>query len=146
MIRKIIICAVIALILVPAGVLAAGFGGQNAGTAAAGQGQCLHDGQNCADRTGALGSGNQSQYRYGAQQAAGQGQCLHDGQNCADRTGTLGSGNQSQYRYGAQQNTETGTFGSQHGQGTHGQKHARSMSRIADGTCTGCKNVPVTQT
>lgn len=111
MIRKIIICAVIALILVPAGVLAAGFGGQNAGTA-----------------------------------AAGQGQCLHDGQNCADRTGTLGSGNQSQYRYGAQQNTETGTCGSHSGQGTHGQKHARSMSHIADGSCTGCKNVPVTQT
>jgi len=109
MIRKIIICAVIALILVPAGVLAAGSGGQNTGT------------------------------------AAGQGQCLHNGQNSADQSGTLGSGIQSQYRYGAQQNRQMNSYGSQQGQGTTEQKHTRSMSRIHDGTCTGCKNVPVTQ-
>ena len=108
MIRKIIICAVIALILVPAGVLAAGSGGQNTGT------------------------------------AAGQGQCLHNGQKSADQSGTLGSGIQSQYRYGAQQNRQMNSYGSQ--QGTTEQKHTRSMSRIHDGTCTGCKNVPLTQT
>ena len=145
MIKKIIICAVIALILVPAGVLAAGFGGQNAGTAAAGQGQCLHDGQNCADRTGTLGSGNQSQYRCGAQQAAGQGQYLHDGQNCADQSGSLGSGNETQFRYGAQQNGKTGAHGSDDDQCTHDQKHTRSMGRLHDGSCTACKNGAVTQ-
>ena len=84
MIRKIVICAVIALILVPAGVLAAGFGGQNAGTAS-GQGQCLHNGQNCADQSGSLVSGNVTQFRYGAQQNGKTGahgsdddQCTHD--------------------------------------------------------------------
>jgi hypothetical protein len=109
MIRKIIICAVIALILVPASVMAAGFGGQNAGT------------------------------------ASGQGQCLHNGQNCADQSGTPGSGNQTQYRYGAQQNGKTGPQGSPDGQCTHEQKHTRSMLRLNDGSCTGCKNAPVTQ-
>jgi hypothetical protein len=67
MIRKIVICAVIALILMPSGVLAAGFGGQNAGTAS-GQEQCLHNGQNCADQSGSLGSVSETQFRYGAQQ------------------------------------------------------------------------------
>lgn len=109
MIRKIILCAVIALILVPAGVLAAGSEGQNAGTAA---GQC---------------------------------QCLHDGQNSADQPCTLASGNQSQFRYGAQQNRENGIPGYQNGTGTRIQKHTRSQSRIHDGTCSGCKNIPVPQ-
>lgn len=108
MIKKIIICAVIALILVPAGVMAAGFGGQNTGT------------------------------------APGQGQYLHNGQNCADQSGTLGSGNQTQFRYGAQQNRETGTNGCMNGQGTHEQKHTRSMGRLHDGSCTACKNAQVT--
>jgi len=109
MMKKIIICAVIALVLVPATVMAAGFGGQNAGT------------------------------------ASGQGQCLHNGENCADQSGTLGSGNQSQYRYGVQLNGEAGTSGSQHGQGTHGQKHTRSTTCLHDGSCTGCNNGAVTQ-
>jgi hypothetical protein len=109
MIKKIVICAVIALILVPATVMAAGSGGQNAGT------------------------------------APGLGQCLHNGQNCADQSGTPGSGNQTQYRYGAQQNGETGVKGSVNGQCTNEQKHTRSMLRLHDGSCTGCKNVPVTQ-
>jgi hypothetical protein len=109
MIRKLIICAVIALVLVPAGVMAAGFGGQNAGT------------------------------------ASGQGQCLHNGENCANHSDAPGSGNQTQYRYGAQQNGETGTHGCQNGQCTNEQEHTRSMQRLHDGSCTGCKNVPVTQ-
>jgi hypothetical protein len=107
MIRKIIICAVIALILVPAGVLAAGFRGQNAGTAS-GQGQCLHNGQNCADQSGTLVSGNQSQYRYGAQlngetgthgcmngqcthgqRHTGSMQCLHDGSCTGCKNGAV---------------------------------------------------------
>jgi hypothetical protein len=80
MIRKLIIGAVIALILVPATVMAAGFWGQNAGTDS-GQGQCLHNGENCADQSGNLGSGNQSQYRYGAQLNGDAGTCgSHNGQ------------------------------------------------------------------
>lgn len=75
MIRKIVICAVIALVLVPATVMAAGFGGQNNGAAASRQGQCLQNGENCADQSGNLGSGNQSQYRYGAQQNGEAGTC-----------------------------------------------------------------------
>jgi hypothetical protein len=109
MIRKIIICAVIALVLVPAGVMAAGFGGQNAGT------------------------------------ASGQGQCLHNGENCANHSDAPGSGNQTRYRYGAQQNGETGTNSHQNGQCTNEQKHTRSMGCLHDGSCTGCKNAPVTQ-
>jgi|GEM_PF-2417870 PAB1-binding protein PBP1 len=67
MIRKIVICAIIALILVPASVMAAGFGGKNAGTAPA-QGQCLQDGQNCENPSGTPGTGMQAQYRHGGQQ------------------------------------------------------------------------------
>lgn len=111
MIKKIVIGAVIALILVPAIVMAAGFGGQSNGTAATGQGQCLHDGQNCAN------------------------------QSCA-----LGSGNQTQSRHGAQLNGENGTCNSLNGQCTDEQKHTRSMQRLHDGSRTGCRNVPVTQT
>lgn len=67
MIKKIVIGAVIALILVPAIVMAAGFGGQSNGTATPGQGQCLQNGENCTNSSCAPGSVNQTQYRYGAQ-------------------------------------------------------------------------------
>jgi hypothetical protein len=109
MIKKIVICAIIALVLVPAGVMAAGFGGQNTGT------------------------------------APGQGQCLQNGENCANHSGALGSGNQTQFRYGAQQNGKTGAHGSLDGQCTHEQKNTRSLGRLHDGSCTGCKNGAVTQ-
>ena len=60
MMKKILICAIIALVLVPASVMAAGFGGR--GTAAgSGQCQCLQDGQNCMNPTGQQGSGTQEQ-------------------------------------------------------------------------------------
>jgi hypothetical protein len=107
MLKKILICAVIALILVPASVMAAGFGGK--GTAAAsGQGQCLQDGLNC--QTGQQGAGIQAHYCYGAQQngangatgsqCSGNGQCdtvknqtrsmlrLHDGTGTACKNNT----------------------------------------------------------
>ena len=79
MIRKILIGAVIALILVPAAVLAAGFGGNGTG-AASGQGQCLNDGQNCMNQTGQQGSGTQEQHRYGMQQEGAKGP--HGDGNC----------------------------------------------------------------
>ena len=67
MLKKILICAVIALILVPASVMAAGSGGK--GTAAtSGQGQCLQDGLNCLNQTGQQGAGIQAQRCYGAEQ------------------------------------------------------------------------------
>lgn len=81
--KKILICAVIALILVPATVMAAGFGG-NATGAAPGNGPCLQDGQSCMNQTG-----QQEHYRHGMQQngmqqngmnGAGRGQCSGDGQ------------------------------------------------------------------
>jgi hypothetical protein len=100
MMKKILICAVIALILVPASVIAAGFGGRATGTAP-GQGLCVQDGQNCLSQKCQQGTGTQEQYRYGAQpdgvkgarggQGVGTGQCtssqnqtrsrlrLHDG-------------------------------------------------------------------
>jgi hypothetical protein len=80
MLKKTIICAVIALILVPASVMAAGFGGNSTG-AAAGLGPCMQDGQNCMNQTGQQGTGTQEQYRYGMQQNKGQGTgCSGDGQ------------------------------------------------------------------
>jgi len=82
MIKKIVICAVIALILVPATVLAAGFGGQNNGTAAAGQGQCLCDGQNCTNQSCTLGSGNQTQFRHGVQVNGEAGTCSAPNSQC----------------------------------------------------------------
>ena len=85
--KRILICAVIALILVPASVMAAGFGGPSTG-AAAGQGSCLQDGQNCMNQTGQQGTGTQEQYRYGMQQnkmigaigahCSGAGQCTNE--------------------------------------------------------------------
>jgi hypothetical protein len=79
MIRKLVICAVIALILVPATVLAAGPEGQNAG-AARGTGQCLQDGQGCTDSSGVSG-GIQAQHRYGGQQNGEfKGKALMNGQ------------------------------------------------------------------
>ena len=109
MMKKILICAIIALVLVPASVMAAGFGGK--GTAATpGQGQCLQDGQNCLNQTCQQGTGTQAQYRYGTQQAgmtgtqgvqcSGTGQCdtakkearsmlrLHDGSRGGCKTTT----------------------------------------------------------
>jgi hypothetical protein len=83
MYKKILICAVIALILVPASVMAAGSGGKNSG-AASGQGQCLQDGQTCMNPAGQQGSGTQEQYRHGMQQNGAPGapgtQCSGDGQ------------------------------------------------------------------
>ncbi|MCK9579267.1 MAG: hypothetical protein M0Q92_02310 [Methanoregula sp.] len=65
MFKKIVLCAVIALILVTATVMAAGNGGPGTG-AAAGQGQCLSDGQTCTNPSCTQGSANQMQYRQGA--------------------------------------------------------------------------------
>lgn len=83
MYKKILICAVIALVLVPATVMAAGFGKESTG-AASGQGPCLQDGQNCMNQTGQQGSGAQEQHRYGMQQNGAKGaagsQCPSDGQ------------------------------------------------------------------
>lgn len=79
MIKKLIIGAIIALILVPAGVMAAGFGGQNAG-AGPGQGQCLQDGRNCTDSPCATG-GIQARHSYGGQNGEFRGQGLMNG-NC----------------------------------------------------------------
>ena len=109
MLKKILICAVIALILVPASVMAAGFGGKGTG-AASGQGQCLQDGQNCVNQTGLQGAGIQAQYSYRAQQngengatgsqCSGNGECdtvkkqtrsmlrLHDGTGTACKNNT----------------------------------------------------------
>ena len=53
----------IALVLVPATVMAAGFGGKITGSAP-GQGQCLQDGQNCGNQTGQQGTGSQAQYPF----------------------------------------------------------------------------------
>jgi hypothetical protein len=84
MYKKVLICAVIALIFVPAAVMAAGFGGNSTG-AASGQGACLQDGQNCMNQTGQQGTGAQEQYRHGMQQNGTKGaagaQCSGNG-NC----------------------------------------------------------------
>jgi hypothetical protein len=83
MYKKILICAVIALVLVPAGVLAAGFGGKCTGTPS-GQGQYLQDGQNCMNQTGQQSYGAQEQYRNGMHQNGARGAagspCSRDGQ------------------------------------------------------------------
>lgn len=88
--KRILICAVIALILVPASVMAAGFGGQSTG-AASGQGQCLQDGQNCMNSAG-QGTGTQEQYRYGMQQNCANGtagaQCSGNGQSTNEQKQT----------------------------------------------------------
>jgi len=86
MMKKILICAIIALVLVPASVMAAGFGGKSAG-ASSGNGQCLQDGQNCVNQNGVQGSVFTTQYRYGGQQTgfngasgaagSGNGQCTN---------------------------------------------------------------------
>ncbi len=109
MYKKILICAVIALILVPAAVLAAGPGGNSNGA------------------------------------ASGQGQCLQDGQNCMNQSAQQGTGAQEQYRHGMGQNGAKGTAGAQcsgDGQCTGEQKQTRSMLRLHDGSCGGCKNTP----
>ncbi len=89
--KRILICAVIALILVPASVMAAGFGGQSTG-AATGQGSCLQDGQNCMNQTGQQGIGTQEQYRYGMQQNGTKGaagaQCSGDCQYTSEQKQT----------------------------------------------------------
>jgi hypothetical protein len=83
MMKKILICAIIALVLIPASVMAAGFGGKGTG-AASGQGQCLQDGQNCVNQNSQQGTGAQEQYRFGAQQNGAKGtrgaQCSGNGQ------------------------------------------------------------------
>ncbi|MFA5267182.1 MAG: hypothetical protein WC379_04355 [Methanoregula sp.] len=85
MIKKILICAVIALILVPATVLAAGPGGQNNSAVSGQQGQCLQNGGTGSDQACAMGSGSQAQYRNGGQQNGENctrgnqnGQCTHE--------------------------------------------------------------------
>jgi len=89
--KKIILCAMIALILVPATVMAAGFGEKSTGVAS-GQGQCLQDGQNCMNQTCQQGSGAQEQYRHGMQQNRATGQagapCAGDGQCTGDQKQT----------------------------------------------------------
>lgn len=115
MYKKILMCAILALILVPAGVLAAGFGGDNTGMAS-GKGPCLHDGQNCMNQSGQQGSGMQEQYRHGMQQNGLNGatgnRCTGDGRCSGD------------------------------GQCTHEQKQTRSMLRLHDGTGGAGKNNP----
>ncbi len=105
MLKKFSICAILALILVPASVMAAGFGGNGTGTGL-GQGQCLQDGQNCMNQTAQQGTGVQDQHRYGMQQGGvkgshGDGDCqctndqkqtrsmlrLHDGSGRTARSG-----------------------------------------------------------
>jgi hypothetical protein len=63
MLKKIYICAIIALILVPASVMAAGFGGRNAGLTS-GQGLFIQDGHNCSNQSAQQATGIQMQYRY----------------------------------------------------------------------------------
>lgn len=113
MYKKILICAVIALVLVPAGVFAAGFGGNNTG-AASGKGQYLQDGQTCMNQSAQQGTGTQEQYRHGMQKNdlnGGTGsRCAGDGQCSGD------------------------------GLGTHEQNQTRSMLRLHDGTGGSCKN------
>ena len=88
MMKKIAICALIALVLVPAGVMAVKFGGNSTG-AAHGQGQWLQDGQHCMNQTYnqtcTLGSCTPAQYRNGTERGAiescsGDGLCT-PGQN-----------------------------------------------------------------
>ena len=139
MMKKILICAVIALILVPASVMAAGFGGKSTG-AGTGQGQCLQDGQNCMNQTGQQGSGTMAQYRNGLQQDEVKGAlCTCDGQNCANQGGPNGSGAMAQYRSGMQQDGAKGTPGSGNGLCTNAQNQTRSMIRLHDGTGGACK-------
>jgi hypothetical protein len=82
MMKKILICAIIALVLVPASVTAAGFGGKGTG-AASGQGQCLQDEQNCVNQSCQQGTGTQAQNRFGE---------LQNGANGATRTQCSGNG------------------------------------------------------
>ncbi|MFA4859694.1 hypothetical protein [Methanoregula sp.] len=92
MIKKLVICAILALVLVPATVMAAGFGGQNNGSTP-GQGQYLQDGQNCANQSCAAGSGSQIQCRNGGQQNGENCTCgSQDGQctNGQKHTGSMG--------------------------------------------------------
>jgi hypothetical protein len=106
MMKKILICAIIALVLVPASVMAAGFGGKGTGA------------------------------------ASGQGQCLQDGQNCVNQTCQQGTGTQAQYRFGGLQNGANGTKGAQcsgNGQCDTVKNQTRSMLRLHDGSCGGCK-------
>ena len=78
--KKILICAVIALILIPASVMAVGYGGMSMNPAY-GQGKCLQDGQNCRNQTGFQESGAQAQYRYyGPQNGSIATFCSGDGQ------------------------------------------------------------------
>ncbi len=148
MMKKIMIFAVIALILVPASVMAAGLGGKSAG-AVSGQGLCLQDRQDCMNQTGQPGTGTQAQYRYSAQQngmtgaKGAQGLCLQDGQTCGNQTGQQGTGIQAQYRYNAQQNGMTGAKGAQgpgYGQCDGSQNQTRSMLRLHDGSGGACKS------
>jgi hypothetical protein len=139
MMKKILICAMIALVLVPASVMAAGFGGKSTGTGS-GQGQCLQDGQNCGNQTGLQGSGTMAQYRSGMNQDGAKGKlCTGDGQNCAGQGSQDGSGAMAQYRSGMQQDGTRGTRGSGNGVCTDAQNQTRSMLRLHDGTGANCK-------
>ncbi len=110
MVNKILICAIIALVLVPASVMAAGFGGKNAGSVVPGQGICLQDGQNCVNQSGQLGTGTQAQHRYFGQAYAGSG------------------------IQGAMQGAQF--HGNGQGDMTRNQTHL--MTRLHDGSCGNC--------
>ena len=94
MIKKIAMCAVIALIFVPASVLAEGFGAQNSVDQGPGQehGSCQPDGQSCANQTGSQASCTQAQYRSGtpgSETSGGMGMsCSGDCQSTGDRKHT----------------------------------------------------------
>jgi hypothetical protein len=84
MIKKIAICSIIALLLVPASVLAAVAGGQNESTAC-GQGQCLNNGLNCTNPSCTGTPGFSYGNGYGRHQSGGthtkgspDGQCTSD--------------------------------------------------------------------
>lgn len=82
MMKKIAICALIALILVPAGVMAVKFGGNSTG-AAHGQGPWLQDGQHrinqTCNQTCAPGLCTPAQYRNGTEQRGSIGACSDNG-------------------------------------------------------------------
>ena len=93
MMKKIVMYALIALVLVPASVLAAGFWGQGSGAQGQAQGSCLHDGQACTNQTGLQGSCTQARYRLGTQGSGTIGEkelsCNGDGQCTGDQKQTL---------------------------------------------------------
>jgi hypothetical protein len=109
MVSKILICAIIALVLVPASVMAAGSGGKNAG-GVSGQGICLQDGQNCVNPGGQAGTGIQAQHQYFGQATGGSGI----------------------------QGTMQGARFQGNGQGDMLRNQTHLMTRLYDGSCGNC--------